>query len=230
MVELYGTKMLPSEEFRHIREHLLRFVPEPSRKKINSFYREPDAQRSLFGELLIRRLLCEKLSIRNEALQIEYEEKGKPFVRNYPVHYNMSHSGSWIVAAFSGKPVGIDVEQVKKARMEIARRFFTKSEYQNLMDAPEPARAEFFYTLWTLKESYLKAIGRGLTLSLSSFELKASQGEYVVDINGTFAEAHLQVVSLEKGYKLAVCAFEPEIRQEVIPIPANGYPEAFQKI
>ncbi len=228
MVEIYATHILPAEEFGQVRERLLTFVPESSRRRINAFYREPDAQRSLFGELLIRCLLCEKLSIRNEILLIEYEDKGKPFIRNYPVHFNMSHSGSWIVAAFSSQPVGVDIEQIKKARLEIARRFFTENEFRDLMDATESDRSEFFYTLWTLKESYLKAVGKGLTLSLSSFAIKTDQGEYVVDINGTFADAHLRIVPLEKDYVLAVCAFEPEIAQDVKLIPAGDFPESFR--
>ncbi|MBP6978858.1 MAG: 4'-phosphopantetheinyl transferase superfamily protein [Bacteroidales bacterium] len=230
MVELYATKLLQTEEFQQIRELLLTLVPQSSRKRINAFYREPDAQRSLFGELLIRCLLCKKLSIHNADLRIEYEEKGKPYVQNYPIHFNMSHSGSWIVAAFSGHPVGIDVEQVKKCRTGIARRFFNESEFQSLMDTPEPERSEYFYTLWTLKESYLKALGKGLTLPLSSFIIKKTQGEYLVHINGKFADVHLRIIPLEKDYVLAVCAHETEIVPKVKLFPANQFPEALHQI
>jgi 4'-phosphopantetheinyl transferase len=230
MVEIYATKIFAAEEYQLFKKELLALVPEPSRRKINAFFRSSDAQRSLFGELLIRRLICEKLNIRNKDLQISFEDKGKPFIQNYPVHFNMSHSGVWVVAAISAKPVGIDIEQMKRNRLEVARRFFTEEEFQDLMDTPEPDRTDHFYSLWTLKESYLKAVGRGLTLSLNSFAVKTEQGEYLIDINGIFAKMHLRIIPLESGYKLAVCASEPGISQTVTLLPANGYPDAFRNI
>ncbi len=230
MVEIYATRILADEEFQRVREELLTLIPEPARKKITAFYRMADVQRSLFGELLLRRVLCEKLKIRNMDLRIDFEEKGKPFIQNYPLHFNLSHSGVWVVVAFSGQPVGIDVEQIKKNRLEVARRFFTEEEFQNLMNTPGPERSAYFYTLWTLKESYLKAIGRGLTLSLNSFNIKTVQEEYFIDINGTFANTHLRIIPLESGYKLAVCAFEPAIRQNIILLPAGEYLSSMRSI
>jgi 4'-phosphopantetheinyl transferase len=230
MVEIFATKILAEEEYRIMKDDLLSSLPESSRRKINAFFRASDAQRSLFGELLIRRLLCEKIGIRNSDLKIHFEEKGKPYIQNYPLHFNMSHSGVWVVAAVSAAPVGIDIEQMKRNRLEVARRFFTESEYTNLMDRPEPDRTDYFYTLWTLKESYLKALGRGLTLPLNSFAVRIQHGEYMIDINGNFAQMNLKIVPLESGYKIAICASEPEISQRVILLPANGYPEVFKKL
>lgn len=230
MVEIYATKILAEEDYKAMKDGLLAILPESSRRKIHAFYRTSDAQRSLFGELLIRRLICEKLLIRNNGLTIDFEEKGKPYIQDYPIHFNMSHSGVWIVAAVASAPVGIDIEQMKRNRLDVARRFFTESEYRSLMDRPEPDRTEYFYTLWTLKESYLKAVGRGLTLSLNSFAVIWEEGEYFIDINGTFASMHLRIIPLENGYKLAVCATERGIDQSVTLLPASGYPEAFKKL
>jgi 4'-phosphopantetheinyl transferase len=56
----------------------------------------------------------------------------------------------------------------------MSREFFSSSEREQL-DAVRPAlRHKFFLKLWTLKESYVKAHGRGLTLPLKqvSFDLR----------------------------------------------------------
>ena len=230
MVEIYATKILAAEDFQALKDVLLAILPESSRRKILAFYRTSDAQRSLFGELLCRRLICEKLGMHNNDLVIGYEEKGKPFIRGYPIHFNMSHSGVWVVVAVASAPVGIDIEQMKRNRLEVARRFFTEPEYKNLMDRPEPERTDHFYTLWTLKESYLKAVGRGLTLPLNSVEVIRKQEEYFIDINGTFTAMHLKIVPLETGYKLAVCTSESVIEPAVTLLQASGYPEAFKKL
>ncbi len=230
MVEIYATKILAAEDFQSMKDILLTILPESSRRKVTAFYRASDAQRSLFGELLVRRMICEKLGMRNGDLVIGFEEKGKPFIQDYPIHFNMSHSGVWVVAAVSSAPVGIDIEQMKRNRLEVARRFFTEPEYKNLMDRPEPERTDYFYTLWTLKESYLKAVGRGLTLPLNSFTIRWEQEEYVIDINGTFEAMHVRIIPLEIGYKLAVSASESAICPAVTLLPAKGYPEAFKKL
>lgn len=230
MVEIYATKILPAQEYLAMKDDLLAILPEPSARKINAFFRTSDAQRSLFGELLIRRLVCEKLGIPNRDLAISFEDKGKPFVMGYPVHFNMSHSGVWVVAAVASAPVGIDIEQMKRSRLEVARRFFTEMEYMDLMNKPEPDRTEYFYTLWTLKESYLKAVGRGLTLPLNSFTVRIQHGEYMIDINGNFVMMNTRIIPLENGYKMAVCASEPQISQNVTLLPADRYPEVFNKL
>ncbi len=105
-------------------------------------------------------------------------------------HFNISHSGEWVVCALDNKPIGIDVEQMSKQRtLDIANnggydKLFTKMEKDyltnsqnnhpknNLSNNLHDTITERFYRLWTLKESYLKAIGTGLSQSLQSFSIE----------------------------------------------------------
>lgn len=101
----------------------------------------------------------------------EYNEHDKPFLKGYSNEYfNISHSGNHVVVVFSERNVGVDVEEMGKDRRGIAERFFTVREIQQMHACPtQEAQIHFFYQLWTLKESYMKAIGKGMTMSLSSF-------------------------------------------------------------
>lgn len=93
---------------------------------------------------------------------------GKPYLKDYPgVQFNLSHSGGWGVCALSKTAVGVDVEMVRPLRQQVAKRFFTPVEQEWLSKRP----AEEFFRLWTRKESFTKAQGKGLTLPLDSFSV-----------------------------------------------------------
>lgn len=95
---------------------------------------------------------------------------GKPYLADYPgVQFNLSHSGPWGACAVSEAPVGVDVELVRPMRQNVAGRFFTSTEQQFLARQPRPEQE--FFRLWTRKESFLKALGKGLTLPMNRFSV-----------------------------------------------------------
>ena len=89
--------------------------------------------------------------------------------------YNLSHSGDYVLCSLSTEreaKVGCDVETVKEARLQVARRFFLPSETAWIEGKPsEGERAEAFYRLWVLKESFMKAVRKGMGLDTRSFEI-----------------------------------------------------------
>jgi len=94
--------------------------------------------------------------------------------------FNLSHTSGLVACAFTrGAPVGVDVEFVdrKSATSDIADRFFAQSEVEALRRlAPNLQRSRFF-DYWTLKESYIKARGRGLSLPLGKFAFTLASGQ-----------------------------------------------------
>jgi len=101
---------------------------------------------------------------------------GKPslFVEQNPGNlvFNLSHTDGLIVCAFSQEhPLGVDVEDVTREgeTVKIADRYFSAQEYQTLIALPEQKQNERFFDLWTLKESYIKAWGKGLAIPLDEF-------------------------------------------------------------
>lgn len=108
---------------------------------------------------------------------LEKGPQGKPFLKDYlDIHFNISHCRGLAVCAFSDRPVGVDVEEVKQVRDPLIRRVLHKNEIEELSRFGEireksPGESverneEFlnlFFRYWTLKESYLKQDGCGLT-------------------------------------------------------------------
>ena len=70
---------------------------------------------------------------------------------------------------FGNRPLGIDIQRLRPVSPDLYLRFFTKEECEYILSKSEENRTTAFFELWTLKESYLKATGLGLTLALSAF-------------------------------------------------------------
>ncbi|MCX6235138.1 MAG: 4'-phosphopantetheinyl transferase superfamily protein [Bacteroidetes bacterium] len=216
MVEVFAITLLPQEEFLKLKDTLLEKLPLSSREKVLHYIRPEDIQRSLLGELMIRAIINQKENTPSHYLIIEYTEKGKPFFRDHQdIHFNISHSGQWVVCAVSSAPVGIDVEEIRPYKLKIAERFFTKEEFSDLMKKNEDDRVHYFFELWTLKESYLKALGKGLTKTLNSFTIQKVGDEFRIIPDDTLNKIHLKIYDLDQKYKMAVCAFEEEMTKHV---------------
>lgn len=192
---------------------VLRHNVSSARKEASlKFVRQQDAQRGLIGELLILYRLRTQYQLQNHQIQFEKNKYGKPFLRNHPhIHFNVSHAGDWIVCADGTVPVGIDIEQIRPIDFGIAERFYTEPEYQLLLNVPESEKLQTFYTLWTLKESYIKFVGKGLSLPLDSFSiLQNDKQEYqVTSAKPIHTVSFFRHLPIDSQYKLAICAGEP---------------------
>jgi 4'-phosphopantetheinyl transferase len=102
---------------------------------------------------------------------------GKPEARlgghSAGIAFNLSHTDGLVgvaVASIPGLALGFDLEPLaRRVPLEVARRCFTGSEVAWLDGLPAPARTEGFVRLWTLKEAFIKATGKGLAQDLAHF-------------------------------------------------------------
>ncbi|MBN2533250.1 MAG: 4'-phosphopantetheinyl transferase superfamily protein [Spirochaetales bacterium] len=184
----------------------MKFVGEKKEERILKFRRREDAERTLVGDAFIRTIVCNQFHLKNSDLEFECNEYGKPFVMNIPdFHYNLSHSGKWVACAIDYEPLGIDVEGIRPIDFSIAERFFSKTEYEDLIAKPEQEQLEYFYDLWTLKESYIKARGKGLSLPLSSFSIRKDRTGITIESENEESWYFVQY-PIDPGYKFSVCA------------------------
>ncbi len=107
---------------------------------------------------------------------------GKPFVQAPQVKapaFNLSHSGGMIVCAVANaRRIGVDVEDVNRdsASKGLAERYFAPAEADDVKRLSGDAMRNRFFRYWTLKEAYIKADGRGLTMPLHSFAFDLQKG------------------------------------------------------
>ncbi|MBD8074401.1 4'-phosphopantetheinyl transferase superfamily protein [Bacillus thuringiensis] len=176
-----------------------------------------DVNRTLIGDLLIRSLICQKYKINNEEIRFKYNEYGKPFVENFSdFHFNLSHSGEWVVCTTANFNVGIDIEKVSEIEaLKLAKKFFSADEFYDISNMNSDEQINYFYDLWTLKESYIKTIGKGLYTPLNSFSIKKESRALILykNIPKNF---YFKQYNIDPNYKLSACATRDEFPQEII--------------
>ena len=142
-------------------------------ERANRYVFESDRLRYEAGRGILRRLLSKYRNCPPAALEIQTNPFGKPVIDG-DICFNLSHSGPLAVYVFARNAgVGIDLEQIRTDGEcgEIARRYFTGAELEELEATPKEIQSEAFFRGWTRKEAYVKALGQGLSTSLSSFEI-----------------------------------------------------------
>jgi 4'-phosphopantetheinyl transferase len=195
---------------------LLNYVSEDKKVQIHKFYHFEDSQRALIGNVLSRYALCKNLNIKNIDITFEKNEYGKPFLLGVDkIHFNISHSGNWVVCAISDYPVGIDVETIKPTDFEIAKRFFSKYEYTALKSQPDDQKQTYFFKLWTLKESYIKAVGKGLSIPLDSFTISV-ENSAIINSDETLSDYSLYHSSLDSSSFYAICSKNNDSHEKTI--------------
>lgn len=187
------------------RQQLLNAVSEDKREKIYRFHYEKDALRALYADTLARYLACNKLGIKNKDIIFKYNEYGKPYLQGVPdVYFNVSHSGQYVICGWSQHEIGVDVEEIKKIDLDIAKRFFTAGEYEYIISNITGKQAQYFYEIWTMKESYIKYKGKGLSMPLDSFELIYNNGFVELKSNDE-VPPRIYRPDFNNNYKIAVC-------------------------
>jgi len=217
MLDVYAVRLDFDRKFDpYILKRLLSCVAEDKCARLLRFYREEDKFRGLFADLLIRDVIREKTGLTNEEISFTTNEYGKPFLENrQDVQFNLSHSGVWVVGAVDTQPVGIDVEQVQTIDLAISENYFSPDEHQDLMSKPD--KFDYFFTLWALKESYIKILGKGLSHPLNAFSVKFSDNhEIIIKVEGKrIRDIFFRQYHIDKEYKMAVCAVHDAIPNEV---------------
>ena len=201
MLRVFSYQLVSKSDFDKFYQNIKSNLPQATLSKIEGFRFAADKQRSLIGDLMVRKFYAKELKLNPMKIEFDYNERDKPAVKNHPkAHFNISHSGDYVVVAFSDCPVGIDIEKNKRNRLAVAKRFFTREELDDLFAlAEEKEQIEYFYQLWTLKESYMKTIGKGISMSLSSFSFKKF-----------YTDFRLRYSSEDMGYQFTTYKVHPD--------------------
>ncbi|WP_251620879.1 4'-phosphopantetheinyl transferase family protein [Odoribacter lunatus] len=159
------------------------------------------------GRLLLRFVLKRYFHLDSECVSLYTNEHGKPYLKGFPLFFNLSHSGDWLVCAFSDTEVGADIEKIGVPRLAVAKRFFHPREFLAVSNAPEAECAELFFRYWSGKESVLKYTGSGLAGSLSSFyiEWDDKPGVAVYKESGKLP-LFLHKCEVDENYQCFICS------------------------
>ena len=144
-------------------------LPTWRRRKCDAFRFLVDRRRSVAAWLLLRQMLAER-GFDADSLSVSENAFGKPvFDSPKDLHFSLSHAGDRVMAAVSNAVVGCDVERVVPIDDGMLRAVLCDAERERLATLYGDARDHAFIRLWVRKESYVKAVGRGMDIDPAAF-------------------------------------------------------------
>jgi 4'-phosphopantetheinyl transferase len=153
-------------------------LSEQEKQRAACFIRQKDRQRYCFSHGMLRTVLAYYLSVDPQRIVFKNNSYGKPSlwhaVTQPDICFNMAHSENMVAVAVTCRAsVGIDVEFIRELQdaHQIVTRNFSPEEQRYITGSAEKEFKDRFFTCWTLKEAFIKAIGMGLSHPLKTFNI-----------------------------------------------------------
>jgi 4'-phosphopantetheinyl transferase len=187
------------------------------------YHRATDRDRFIVGRGVLKRIISTYLALSPGELRFTYNEYGKPAVsedqNDRAINFNLSHSGELALYAITKRRgVGIDIEYIREdfATLEIAEHFFSKDEVRSLKAAPIDQRTKAFFNCWSRKESYIKAIGMGVSFPLDGFTVSLAPNEAPALLNVGSDESEpsrwrMHELKAGEGYAASIIVENPPV-------------------
>jgi len=176
-------------------------LSEEELMRADKFYFDRDKNWYIISRGLLRVFVNVYSSIPAKEINFIFNDFGKPSLQKsyniYDLHFNLSHSKNYMNIGFvNDTDIGIDVELMKpfKDHLEIAKRFFSTAEVEQLLSFPADKMLDGFYSCWTAKESVIKLSGEGLSFPLKEFDVQL--------VNLNVGESYNYKVDLKKRLKV----------------------------
>lgn len=197
-------------------------LDDRDRRRLRTLPRPAARGRFVASRLLLKHLVAAVSDTTAEAVCLAYESGGRPYaVRpgGYRVEISLSHTGDLLVAGVSRRGrIGVDVEAAGRPMRydDVGPRLCAPAERAALAGLAEPERERALLRLWTLKEAYTKALGRGMRLAFAEFEFEAmvSRGGWrfmVSEVSGDEKEIGHLVSAVWRQHACSVGGFGREL-------------------
>ena len=187
------------------------------RERASRFRFARDRDRFVGARGLLREILALYLNVSPMRLRFRYSAHGKPFLagEHSTLRFNVSHSfDAMLLAIAQMREVGVDVEGARNiglAMEEIYETVLSEPEKQALARLGGEDKRTTFLRFWTLKEAYIKADGRGVSLPLERIDVSAPEGRVAAldEATGewrTCPRWELRTLAAVPGYVAALAA------------------------
>jgi 4'-phosphopantetheinyl transferase len=207
-----NTDLVQYEKYLRIEEKEIR----------DKFVFKKDRDQYLLTRMLSRKLIADRLGVKYSTLQFDKNAYGKPFLIGGDMVFNISHTKGLIVLALSdqSRSIGLDIEHIDKdidveAVMPVV---FEDQEVAAVLDLPKEEQKSRFFEIWTLKESYIKVIGKGFYLSPKSFSFDfiGDKIQFIRDVSEfDLSEIYFELFSFNEIYKLAICQVQTTNKDKI---------------
>jgi 4'-phosphopantetheinyl transferase len=155
------------------------FLSADELERVSRFRFNRDRKLFLAAHGLMRVILSNYLNVKPSELSFSIGPFGRPELAGSSsrLRFNLSHSGKAVLLGVTLQAaIGVDIALVQSAEklLDVARQSFTPRETEWIAGVAADEKIDRFFTIWTLKEAYVKARGFGLNLPLASFDIIAA--------------------------------------------------------
>ena len=172
-------------------------------------------RRFIVTRAILKQILARYQDIKAEHIGFDQGQYGKPFLSGQHegegLVFNVSHCADKLAVVIgTEQQLGVDIEQHKTmASMSgLVNKCFAESEVQFWRGLSESEQTSAFFDIWTAKEAFVKATGRGIALGLNQCVTSVENPEQLVDIPAVYGLAkHWRTIrlTLDEGYSGAIC-------------------------
>ncbi len=155
---------------------------EDEKNKAQRFRFEKHQKRFTIARSNLKRILSFYLSIPPQEIEFQYNTYGKPKlldkINQLDLQFNVSHSEDIAIYGITcHNLIGVDVEYIRPMpeAENLAQRFFSRKEFEKISTLLSEEKNREFFKLWTAKEAYLKAIGKGISGGLEKVEVSTHE-------------------------------------------------------
>ncbi len=187
-------------------------IDESERVRALRFAFAHDRNRFLRARYVMRKLLGQYLRVQPEKLHIETSRYGKPFLPDrHGLSFNLSHAGNCgMLAICTGFQIGVDIEEQRAPTdiRELVNSVFSKDEAHAVSTVADDELGIPFFTCWTRKEAYLKALGVGLTIDPRSVSVGVEPNLRRVPVIAGLDDSFVEVTTIipEGRYLASIAA------------------------
>ncbi|MCQ2752800.1 MAG: 4'-phosphopantetheinyl transferase superfamily protein [Bacilli bacterium] len=191
------TPLLKEKKYQHYYQQL----PRARQKRADAYLKPIDQIRSVAAFTLLLKLLDDqKITYHDQDFRVD--RNGKPYLAGQKIYFNLAHGGDYVIAAISEEKIGVDVESTKREEEidKLTSYVFNRAEQNGYQQSHH--RSMFFYRIWTLKESYIKCVGKGLQIKMPTINLRSQLlKNYLFQ---SFIHAH---------HQFAICSYQKPINK-----------------
>lgn len=202
-------------EYESLVDDLSNFLEPFEVERAERYYKKSDKNRFIICRSLLKFALAHHTQSDIKNIAIKLHPNKKPYLPKHPnIFFNISHSGEYAGLAISTIPTGIDVEYMDLSYpfQDTMPSIFNDNEIQ-FIDASDH-KARTFFNLWTRKEAFVKALGKGIDDDFS--KIPCLDGQHILDTSSIESSQnwHVHNFIIAKNYSgaIAYAAKEPIIK------------------
>ena len=171
------------------------------KNKVDKYKFINDKKLAIIAELLLK-IGLKDLGIYDDV-EYEFNKYNKPYLKNIDnLFFNYSHSKDFVICLLSSDEVGCDIEYIRDIDINSMSKFFNDSERTFINKSNN--KLDSFYRFWTLKESFMKAVGYGFNIDLKDFEIIFNDNNVDIKESINNNKYYFKEINID-NYKCSLC-------------------------